>query len=196
MGNDPKPASGQYNLEQMYSLNGNGNVTLSDGQTVKFQVTFRHGMTAERAMNDFEAFVATLNLMALEGVEFEPGKPGKMPEPPVQKIQERDETGAPVVDENHEPKMVDLPHDVHVFTVSQVFHDQTKGKMDVMKVVTVEKPYNTKYGVTCFHPPEQFEGWRSWTIGTRFSPPVGAGHVVIRDPSGEAKWADVVEFRE
>lgn len=86
-----------------------------------------------------------------------------------------------------------------IYTVAQVFHDQTKNGKDVLKVVTVEPPFNTKFGVACFYPGDAFAGWKNWQIGgkdpIKYAPPAGAGHVVIQPPAGDNKYANVLEFR-
>ena len=126
------------------------------------------------------------------------GKPDGPALPPKAQIQERDETGVPVVDGDGNAIMTNLPEGTNLYTVKAVFHDRTKtGNKDVLKVVTVEKPYDTKYGVSCFHPPEAFNGWKDWGIGIeyKYAAPEGAGHVVIRDPKDGGKYADVIEFQ-
>lgn len=114
---------------------------------------------------------------------------------PIPAVQEIDASGLPVVDGDGNPVMKEMPADTHLFTVKALFHDVTKSNKDVLKVVTVEEPYNTKYGVSCFHP--AIEGWKVWAIGpdNKHEPPAGYGHVVIQDAGGERKYADVIEFR-
>jgi hypothetical protein len=125
------------------------------------------------------------------------GKPHGGALPAKAQVQERDENGTPVVDPDGKPVMANLPDGTRLYTVKFVFHDQTKSGKDVLKVVTEEKPYSTKYGVSCFHPPAAYSGWKSWAVGPDYKqPPVtGALQVVIRDPQGDSKYADVIEFR-
>jgi hypothetical protein len=124
------------------------------------------------------------------------------PATPNNTIQMRDDSGLPVVDENQQPVKVSLPSGTRVYQIQSVYHDQTKPKdgkpgKDVLKIVTIEDPYNTKYGVSCFHP-NGIDGWKTWPVGVenKYAPPAGLNHVVIRDPQGDSKYPEVVEFRE
>ncbi len=146
--------------------------------------------------SDFAALMAaTQNIVNKFGVTL---TPPPLPDAPVKtaQIQLTDELGTPVVDAEGNPQMIELPKGVHVFTVKALFHDQTKTGKDVIKVITVEEPYNTKYGVSAFHGGP--ENWKTWPLGvdTKYAPPKGFGHVVIRDPEGESKYANVERFQE
>ena len=115
-------------------------------------------------------------------------------------IQVTDETGVPVVDaQTGKPVTVALPNDTHVLTIKGVFHDQTKTGKDVLKVVVVEPyPFNGgKYGISCFNPPSEFTGWKSWPIGntTIYAAPPNASKVIVRDPENGGKYANILEFR-
>lgn len=120
--------------------------------------------------------------------------------PETGKVQERDETGTPVVDGNGKAVMIDLPDGTHLFTVKEVFHDTNQGgDRHMLKVVLEEQSYahaNGKYGISCFHPESHFPKWKQWEVGKRYAPPATAAKVVIRDPKPGGKFADVVEFRE
>lgn len=131
------------------------------------------------------------------------GKPvnSKLPAPQ-STIPVTDETGIPVVDGNTgKPVTTNLPEGVHLFTVSGLVHDKNKdGTKDLLKVFTVEAPYNKGYGVTCFHAPPELKGFTSWAVTSKenkamYAPPENLKHVLIRDPKGEGKYPDVVEFR-
>ena len=115
---------------------------------------------------------------------------------PVAQVQERDDHGLPMIDTEGKPVMMNLPKGTNVYTVKALFRDKTKAGKAVMKVVTNEPPYNTKYGVTCFGGGP--DGWNTWTEGVenKFAPPKGYTKVVIRDPEGDSKYPDVIEFRE
>lgn len=127
-------------------------------------------------------------------------QPKPAPVAPPAQIQERDDTGTPMVDADQNPVMINLPAGTRLYAVAALYHDQTKPKdgkpgKDVLKVITREEPYNTKYGVTSFgHGPD---GWKTWPLGVenKFIPPAGFQQVVIRDPEPGGKYADVVEFR-
>lgn len=113
----------------------------------------------------------------------------------------RDENGTLVVDANTmQPQMVPLPEGVHLFTVAGLAHDKTKSGKDVLKVWTVETPYNGGYGVSCFHPPAEIGHWKTWALMSkdnkvRYAPPKGFEKVLIRDPKQDGGYPDVVEFR-
>ena len=112
-----------------------------------------------------------------------------------QKVQERDTQGLPVVDGDGKAVMIPLTEGTRIFTVAHLFHDQTKSGKDVLKVVTLEAPYNTKYGVNCFRGGP--DNWKTWALGLNntYLPDPGFKHVVIRDPVGESKYPEIVEFR-
>jgi hypothetical protein len=120
-------------------------------------------------------------------------------QPPTNKIAMTDGTGVPMVDaQTMEPVMIELPSDTHVFTIKEVWRDQTKDKSkDVLKIATVETyQYCGKFGMACFHPNEPaFDGWKTWEIGVKYSPPRGVTKVLVRDPKDGGKYADVLEFR-
>jgi hypothetical protein len=125
---------------------------------------------------------------------------GLLPKQP--EVQQYDETGTPIVDAEGKPVTAPLPQGVHLFTVAGLFHDKNKdGTKDILKVLTVEPPYNKGYGVSCFHPNgangAKVEGWKAWPVGkdSRYAPPAGFGHVLIRDPQGDSKYPDIVEFQ-
>lgn len=146
---------------------------------------------------DFETLMAALqNTVNKHGVTL---TPPPLPATPLAAatVPLTDEAGAPVTDDKGNQQTVDLPAGIHLFTVKALFHDKTKTGKDVCKVVTVEEPYNTKYGVSCFHP-EGLEGWKTWPLGVdvKYAPPKGFGHVLIRDPNEENQYANVIEFRE
>jgi hypothetical protein len=113
----------------------------------------------------------------------------------------RDENGTPVVDQDRNPIMAALPEGVHIFKVAGLAHDRTKtGNKDVLKVWTMEEPYNKGYGVSCFHPPSEVGDWKSWQLmskenKTRYMPPKGFEMVLIRDPKQDGGYPDVIEFR-
>lgn len=127
------------------------------------------------------------------------GKPinNKPMQAPVAQVQERDEAGLPVVDAEGKAVMINLPQGTNVYTVKALFHDKNKnGDKDLLKVVTEEAPYNTKYGVTCFHGGP--DGWKKWPVGpdNKYMPTPDFAKVVIQAPEGEGKYANVVEFRK
>jgi hypothetical protein len=117
-------------------------------------------------------------------------QPKEMPQAMVQAHQD----GVPVVNTEGEPVMIPAPSGVRTYNVASFFHDKTKSGKDVLKVVTVEQPYNTKYGVACFHGGP--EGWKDWQLGVdnKFAPTKGFLKVTIKDPEGESKYANVESF--
>jgi len=130
------------------------------------------------------------------------GKPAGFAPAPTNKIPARDETGVEIVDGNTgEPVMTNLPDGVHLYTVSGLVHDKNKaGDKDILKVFTVEAPYNKGYGVACFHVPAELKGFTAWAVTSKenkamYAPPENCKHVLIRDPKGDSKYPDVVEFR-
>lgn len=160
---------------------------------------FEH-MTTVRGWGDKSLSEGITKAKAL--IQYNGGKPANsrapMPTPENDKIQLRTEDGLPVVDAEQKPVMVGLPAGTHLFTVKEVYHDTNKGgDKHILKVVLTEsyEHGNGKYGVSCFHPGPEFTGWRDWPIGQRFSPPVQAAKVLIRDPKEGGRYADVVEFR-
>jgi len=122
-------------------------------------------------------------------------RPPELPAAPKQNVTVVDEQGNPAKDKNGQAVEVDLPEGTHLFDVASLFHDQTKTGKDVLKVVTVQPPYNTKYGVSCFHGGPA--GWKDWPIGidNKYRPAEGFTTVIIRDPKKDGGYADVVEFR-
>lgn len=118
---------------------------------------------------------------------------------PSNKVQERDETGVPVVDVDGKPVMTNLPAGTGLYTVKQLFHGKTQNNKDFLGVVAVEKPHNRKWGVKCFHPDASITGWKQWPVGDSepiyYAPPETAKKVVIREATGEGTYPEVVEFQ-
>jgi hypothetical protein len=106
------------------------------------------------------------------------------------------ENGIPVINVEGEPVMIPAPAGVRTYNVKALFHDQTKNGKDVLKVVTNEEPYNTKYGVSCFHGGP--EGWKAWALGVenKYVPSKGFLKVDIQDPEGENKYANILRFHD
>ena len=129
------------------------------------------------------------------------GKP--VNDKPATQIPATDETGVPIVNTDGKPEMKSLPDGTALFTVIAVAHDKTQSGKDVLKVFVKEKGegISKKYGVNCFHPPAQYKEFKTWdmhygeTGANRFSPKEGATQVIIRLPSGDRKYPDVIEFR-
>lgn len=94
---------------------------------------------------------------------------------------------------------IELPEDVHVFTVKEVFRDVAPNSDAThVKVVIMEQDYqyaNGNYGIACFHPESVYPKWKSWTVNQRKAPAEGAEKVLVRDPKPGSKRAEVVEFR-
>lgn len=98
------------------------------------------------------------------------------------------------VDEAGTTQSVSLPDGEKLYTVKELFHAKNRnGDKDLLKIVTVEAPYNTKYGVTAFDAP--IPGWKDWPLDTRYAPPEGAKRVIIADPKGDSKYATVRDLR-
>jgi hypothetical protein len=170
-------------------------MTLYSKTGVPINVTARAATSAD-ALRDLMKTVVWA--MGEYEMTVEKPAPPAAPVVPQPTITVTDETGVPVIDAvTGKPMTAPLPEGVRLYTVAQVFHDKTKSGKDVLKVITAEEPYNTKYGVSCFHPSPEFNGWKTWQEGEKFkyAPPAGAGHVLIRAPQGEGKYADVLEFR-
>jgi hypothetical protein len=138
---------------------------------------------------------AQMEILAIGG---RPATTQRKPTPTATKIQERDETGTPVIDGEGKPVMVDLPQGAHLFTVKKVYHGKTQTGKDFVGIITEEKPYSIKWGVKCFHPP--FADWKNWEVGdgepNYMAMPIAKKHVIIRDPEGEGKYPEVLEFRD
>ena len=118
---------------------------------------------------------------------------------PANQIPAKDENGTPIIDGNSgQPAMTILPNGTHLFAVKALFHGKTKTGKDTLGVVTVEPPYNRKWGVTCFDA-ANVEGWKSWPVGDKdpyhFAPKPEYAHVIIQDPSGDEKYPKVIELR-
>lgn len=183
-----------YNMDELLSQNAYGVVELVDGTKVKCQFTMRYGISAEKALAQLDEWRAFLEGATARGVKFD--GPNVLIAPtnpyPVGDTQVHSTVNA-----DTEPHYEEIDG-AKVFTVAQVFHDKTKNGKDVLKVVTVEAPYATKFGVSCFHPGPEFDGWKNWPIGgkdpVKYAPPAGATHVVIR-PAPEGGYPDVIEFR-
>lgn len=128
----------------------------------------------------------------------------KLGEPPIvqialptkQQVQLHTEDGLPVVNADGEPEMIELPKGTRVYTANAIWHDKTKTGKDVLKVTTLEEPYNTKYGVTAFHGGP--DGWKTWPLGIehQYKAPKQFAHVIIKDPEGEGKYPEVIRFQE
>jgi len=158
-------------------------------------------------MSTVRAWSFTLLIKAVADAEqmigLNSGKPagGKMAIPQ-STIPVTDETGVPVVDGNTgKPAMTTLPEGVALYTVAGLVHDKNKdGTKDLLKVFTVEAPYNKGYGVTCFHPHADLKGFTSWAVTSKenkamYAPPESCKHALIRAPKEEGKYPDVLEFR-
>jgi len=144
----------------------------------------------ENLLSQFARFQAAI--LALDGRPIN-NQPKTAPVP---QVQEHDETGLPVVDAEGQPVMQPAPGGTKEYTVKALFHDKTKSGKDVLKVVTEEAPYNTKYGASCWHGGP--EGWKSWAEGVenKYLPPKGFGHVLIRDPEKEGGYPEVGQFKD
>lgn len=181
-----------YHTDQQVSVNAYFDADVN-GEAVKFQVTSRYGSTAEKIVKTTEAAITAYSMLR-----------ALYPKPvPSTKTPLVDETGTPVVDaQTGAPVMTDLPAGVKVYRVAGLAHDKTATtKKDVLKVWTAEEPYNKGYGVSCFHPPAEIGNWKSWALMSkenkvRYPPPAGFELVLIRDPQGEGKYPDVIEFRK
>lgn len=182
----------EYQVEQKVSVNSNIDVEIN-GEVVRFLVTARHGSTAENIVKLTEAAITAYSMLR-----------ALYPKPvPSTKTPAIDENGIPIVDANTgAPVMTDLPPGVKVYRVAGLAHDKTATtKKDVLKVWTAEEPYNKGYGVSCFHPPAEIGNWKGWALMSkenkvRYPPPAGFELVLIRDPQGEGKYPDVIEFRK
>lgn len=95
--------------------------------------------------------------------------------------------------------VIALPPDVHLFTVKELFHDTNQdGTYHMLKVVIEEQDYqyaNGNYGISCFHPESAYPNWQKWQVEQRKSPSENADMVLVRDPQGKSKRAEVIEFR-
>lgn len=182
-----------YHTDQQVSVNAYFEAEIN-GEAVKFQIMSRYGSTAEKIVKTTEAAITAYSM--LRALYPKPAPPPA----PTGTIPMRDETGVPVVDvQTGAVIQAPLPVGVKLYTVSGVAHDRTKSGKDVLKVWTVEDPYNKGYGVSCFHPPHEFGEWKKWALMSkdnkvRYMPPRGFEKVLIRDPQKEGGYPDVVEF--
>ena len=174
----PESPTGAWIISKVYSAHGIAIDLKASGTTLR------------AAIDDLYAGIA----YGIETYKWSTEAP-KLPDAPAQKVQLRDEAGLPVVNQEGEPEMVDLPPGVRMFNTKALFHDKSRdGSKDLLKVITVEEPYNTKYGVACFHGGP--EGWQSWPVGVenKYAPPKGFTKVAIRDPKEGEKYANVERF--
>jgi hypothetical protein len=150
-----------------------------------------------KAVDEFIQHVIENGGIALPKVEAPAAPPA--PSPDTQKIPMTTEDGLPVVDGDGKAVMTNLPDGHHLFTVKEVFHDTNHAGDKHMLKVVLEESYvfveKQKYGISCFRPESHFPNWKTWEIGKRFSPPVTAAKVIVRDPKPGGKYPDVVEFR-
>lgn len=173
--------SGSWFIFDLYSPHG-GKITVKESEPDK----------VEEHIADLIAGLATLS----DGWSIVPPQGAQ----PKTTIPVRDEQGLPVVDGEQKPVFTELPPGVKLYTVQHLMHGKTKPNeknptgMDVVNVITIEAPYNTKYGVKCFHP-TGLDNWKTWVQDAPQVPLPGFFHVLIRDPQGESKFPEVVEFR-
>lgn len=98
------------------------------------------------------------------------------------------------IDDQGNTEAIPLPPGQRVYTVKELYHTKSRnGDKDLLKIVTVEDPYNTKYGVTAFNAPIQ--GWKDWPLETRYSAPEGCKQVVIEDPQKDGGYPTVRDMR-
>jgi hypothetical protein len=130
-------------------------------------------------------------ILALDG---KPINSRPQPMPKQEMVQEKDEQGLPVVDPDGNPILQPAPAGERNYNVAAFFHDKTKNGKDVLKVVTVEQPYNTKYGVSAFHGGP--EGWKNWALGVenKYAPTKGFLKVAIKDPDDFNKYPEILSF--
>lgn len=116
-------------------------------------------------------------------------------DPPQQKIQMHDSSGLPVVDQEGNPVMENLPPGVHIFTISKLAHGKTKSGKDVLKVwINEEYEFCGKYGMNAFSDGGMINGWEEWPIDTPFNPQ-GVSKVIVRDPKDGGKYANIESFQ-
>jgi hypothetical protein len=105
---------------------------------------------------------------------------------------------------SNEPRYEDITTELepgtHKFPVKEVFKDvNQKGDKEFLKVV-IDGDYkygNGNWGIALFKGSDTtFPGWKNWRKGQRYSPPVHAGYVIVKDPQNGGKWADIVGFTE
>ena len=123
------------------------------------------------------------------------------PQAPKAQVQERDETGVPLVDGEGNAIMIDLPEGTTLHQVKGFYHGTTKDGTSVLKVVVDGKPWDSKYGhIVWGNSP--VTDWKSWSahVGNDtpalYAPPEGAKNVIMRPSSKNANYADIVEFRD
>ena len=107
------------------------------------------------------------------------------------------EDGFPVVDQEGEPVMVELPGDAQALRIKEVYHGKDKsGKKDLFKVVVEGTPmdFGGKYGMITFGVPAAYEGWKSWPVDTKY-PPKPQANVVIANPKVEGGYPEILDFR-
>jgi hypothetical protein len=173
---------------------------LPEAGGIAFSTVYRDNMpinVTARAANPFDAIAVLVNGLELAKEVYRIEFVKAVPEAPAgDKVQERDPQGLPLVDGEGKPVMIKLAPGVRLYAVASIFHDKTKNGKDVLKVVTQEEPYNTKYGVALFHGGP--DGWKSWPSGVdnKYVPPEGFKKVIIRDPEGESKYPEVIEFQK
>ena len=183
--------SGRWYIFDLYTPL-NGKITVKESDPSQLFINLEQ-LTA--GLSDF--------IKAHPGFSLTPSN-AQPPKQETNKIAMTDGAGLPIVDaQTMEPVMVDLPHDTHVFTIKEIWHDKTKGNeknpngVDVLRVTTVETyQYCGKYGMSCFHPNNPIlDGWKTWEVGVKYAPPKEITKVLVRDPKDGGKYADILEFR-
>jgi hypothetical protein len=192
-----EPTTPTQEVRQPAEAGFSTNLFLNHPKMGRVQFTFRGATSADWGvvLEDVDRF---MRYMRDKGWIFD-GE-NKPPEP-TNTIPVIDELGAPVVNADGKPEMTKLPDGVRLYTVASLVHDKNKdGTKDILKVFTVEPPYNKGYGVACFHPPAALKGFVNWPVTSKEakntqSPPEGCRHVIIRDPGENGKYPSVIEFR-
>ena len=113
--------------------------------------------------------------------------------------QEKPNSNGHKTEPQYEPFAEDLPDGQHLFPVKEVFHDTNQGGDKHFVKVVIDGDYeygNGNWGIAMFKNADKlFPGWKNWKKGQRYSPPTSAAYVVVEDPAGGGKYANIVEFR-
>lgn len=169
------------------------NLFLNHPNMGRVQFTFR-GATSQDWGTVLEDLGRFLTYMKDKGWSFDAKPEAPAPEPV--RVPMIDENGTPLVDQNQQPIMETIDG-ASVYTVKAVAHVKTQSGKEALAVFTTENEewISRKYGMKCFHAPEEYKDFKSWPLDAQYAPKDGARHVVVRPPSGDSKYPQIVSFR-
>jgi len=175
------------------------NAEMPEAGAIVFMTVYLGGVPVnltQRANNTYDALAALKMGLDLAGEAFGVTLEKEILQAPTNnKIQLTTEDGLPVVNQEGEPEMVELPKGTHLFTVKTLAHGKTQAGKSVIKVFIQENYEHDggRYGMTAFRGGP--DGWEKWSENAQYAPPEGFGHVVVSDPKEGGKYANIEMFR-